>query len=120
MIIAYAVTDGVKFLKNLNSNEMENRYKEFWYTLDEKEAQNNCPNGMKVCAIRRFPKWMEAKLRKAGVSFEEKESKENHSEKINPEYLFKKLNKKCIGCKKNCKQSYKAIISYCPDYEKIN
>lgn len=39
--------------------------------------------------------------------------------KINPEYLFNELNEKCLTCKKECKQSNKAQIIKCKDFEKI-
>lgn len=32
------------------------------------------------------------------------------------EYLFKELNKKCLGCSRLCKQSAKATIVRCPQY----
>ena len=35
------------------------------------------------------------------------------------DYLFAKLNVKCLGCSKGCKQSAKAVILACPDYKKI-
>ena len=38
---------------------------------------------------------------------------------IDPEYLFSKLNEKCMNCKKECKQSAKAQVLKCKDFEKI-
>lgn len=40
-------------------------------------------------------------------------------ESFSEDYLFEKLNDKCMGCVKNCKQSWKAVILSCPDYKKI-
>lgn len=45
------------------------------------------------------------------------ERDDNH--KIDEDYLFRKLNKKCEGCRRDCKQSYAATILACPDYQRI-
>ena len=44
---------------------------------------------------------------------------EQDNKKIDEDYLFRKLNKKCEGCRRACKQSYAATILACPDYQKI-
>lgn len=52
------------------------------------------------------------------VKKEERET-ERDNKKVNEDYLFAKLNVKCLGCSKVCKQSSKAVIISCPDYKKI-
>ena len=52
------------------------------------------------------------------VKKEERET-ERDNKKVNEDYLFAKLNVKCLGCSKVCKQSAKAVILACPDYKKI-
>ena len=48
-----------------------------------------------------------------------KNVEESDNQKIDEDYLFRKLNKKCEGCRRTCKQSYAATILACPDYQKI-
>ena len=52
------------------------------------------------------------------VKREEREM-ERDNKRVNEDYLFSRLNDKCMGCQKNCKQSYKAVILACPDYKKV-
>lgn len=52
------------------------------------------------------------------VKKEERET-ERDNKRVNEDYLFAKLNVKCLGCSKECKQSAKAVILACPDYKKI-
>lgn len=44
---------------------------------------------------------------------------EAEAEKFDEDYLFKEINHKCAGCNKNCKQSKKATIYQCPQYERV-
>ena len=30
-----------------------------------------------------------------------------------------RYNEKCLGCRRTCKQSFRAIIMYCPIYEPV-
>ena len=46
-------------------------------------------------------------------------AEERDNKKVDEDYLFRKLNKKCEGCRRACKQSYAATILACPDYQKI-
>lgn len=52
------------------------------------------------------------------VKREERET-ERDNKRVNEDYLFDKLNVKCLGCSKVCKQSAKAVILACPDYKKV-
>lgn len=51
------------------------------------------------------------------VRKEERET-ERDNKRVDENYLFAKLNIKCMGCSKVCKQSWKAVILACPDYKK--
>ena len=46
-------------------------------------------------------------------------AEERDNKKVDEDYLFRKLNKKCEGCHRACKQSYAATILSCPYYQKI-
>ena len=52
------------------------------------------------------------------IKKEENET-ERDNKRVNEDYLFAKLNTKCMGCSKVCKQSWKAVILACPDYNKV-
>ena len=47
------------------------------------------------------------------------ELSDKDNKRVDENYLFRKLNKKCEGCRHDCKQSYAATIISCPDYQKI-
>lgn len=52
------------------------------------------------------------------VKKEEREA-ERDNKRVDENYLFAILNKKCMSCQNVCKQSYKAVVLACPAYKKI-
>lgn len=57
------------------------------------------------------------------VYIEDSKKQDNHDnieeEYEEPEFLFKEINRKCLGCLKECKQTARAEIYRCPKYTSI-
>lgn len=58
-------------------------------------------------------KYINPPMSKEEINYEEEDPN------FDPEYLFKELNKKCLGCSRACKQSAYATIIRCPQYSPI-
>ena len=61
------------------------------------------------------------KLLNKNITKDELEEYYNDEDEIyDPDYLWKDINEKCKSCKRQCKQSWKAIIYRCPQFDPIN